>query len=263
MINLFYTLALAALLLFSPGCNKDKKQGLRVAASPVPHAEMLEYIKPALKEKGIDLIIIVTDDYNIPNRALANQEIEANFFQHQPFLDAQVNAFHYPILSIANIMVEPIAIYSKKVKSLGELKDNSVIAVPNDPTNEARALLLLQREGLIKLKDPANRQATVLDISENPKKIKFIEVDAATLPRTLDDVDAAAINTNYALQANLHPEKDGIAIENKDSPYMNVLVIHADSKDDPEIKALKEELTSDKMRSFLLEKYKGAVIPSF
>lgn len=239
------------------------KNGFKVAATPVPHAQLLEFVKPDLKAQGIDLIIVVTDDYNMPNRALANHEIEANFFQHLPFMEEQIKQFNYPIESIAKIELEPMGIYSKKIHSLSELKDNATIAVPNDPTNEARALILLQQQGIIQLDNPNNLQATVLNITYNPKHIRFIEADAAMLPRTLTDVDAAAINTNYALEAKLSPLKDALVLESKDSPYANVLVIRIGDENRPEIEALKAAMTSEKMKEFILNKYKGSVIPAF
>jgi D-methionine transport system substrate-binding protein len=234
-----------------------------VAATPVPHAQMLEFVKSELKNQGIDLIIVTTDDYNMPNRALANHEVEANFFQHIPFMEEQVKQFNYSIKSIAKIELEPLGIYSKKIHSLSELKDRATIAVPNDPTNEARALNLLQEQGIIQLEGPNNLQATVLNIHKNPKKIKFIEVDAAMLPRVLEDVDAAAINTNYALEAKLSPLKDALVLESKDSPYANVISIRIGDENRPEIEALKSAMTSEKMREFILNKYRGAIIPAF
>ncbi len=199
----------------------------------------------------------------MPNRALADKDVDANFFQHIPFLDEQVKQFHYPIESLAKIEIEPIGIYSKKITSLEDLPEGGTIAVPNDPTNEGRALLLLEQEGIIRLDNPNNLQATVLNIVQNPKKLKFIEVDAAMVPRSLQDVDAAAINTNYALQAGLVPTKDALVLESKDSPYANVIVIRTGDENRPDIQALKAAMTSDKMRTFILETYKGAVLPAF
>ena len=254
---------LAVTLLSTLSSCSSPKNGFKVAATPVPHAQMLEFVKPDLKAKGIDLIIVVTDDYNMPNRALANHEVEANFFQHIPFMEEQIKQFHYSIESIAKVELEPMGIYSKKIRSLSELKDSATIAIPNDPTNEARALSLLQGQGIIQLDDPNNLQATVLNITDNPKHIKFIEVDAAMLPRSLEDVDAAAINTNYALEAKLSPLKDALVLESKDSPYANVIAIRIGDENRPEIEALKAAMTSEKMREFILNKYKGAVIPAF
>jgi D-methionine transport system substrate-binding protein len=262
MIKQIFAFLGVSLALFFSGCS-DSKNGLKVAASAVPHAQMLEFVKPDLKSQGIDLIIIVTDDYNMPNRALADGEIDANFFQHIPFLEAQIKEFHYPIESLAKIEIEPMGLYSKKIHALSELKDGSAIAIPNDPTNEARALLLLQNHGIIELKDPKNLHSTVASILKNPKRIKFIEVDAAMLPRVLDDVEAAAITTNYALQANLSPIKDALVLESKDSPYVNIIAIRVGDENRPDIQALKAAMTSEKMREFILKTYKGAILPAF
>src|SRR5579872_784355 len=246
------------------GCAKSKPQnGLKVAASPVPHAELLEFVKPDLKAEGIDLVIITTEDYNMPNRALADKDVDANFFQHVPFMEQQMNQFHYAIESLGPIELEPMGIYSKKIRSLSQLKDGAKFALPNDPTNEARALHLLQEQGIIQLQDPNDLSSTILNISNNPKNIQFIEVDAAMLPRSLPDVDAAAINTNYALEAGLSPLKDALVLESKDSPYANVIAVRDGDENRPDIVALKKAMTSDKMKEYIEQKYKGAVIPAF
>lgn len=250
--------ALALCLLF--GCSSPKN-GLKVAATAVPHAELLEFIKPDLKEQGIDLQILVAEDYNLPNRALADKEVDANFFQHLPFLENQIEQFHYPIESIGAVELEPMGIYSHKVKSLSDIKEKGIIAVPNDPTNEARALKLFQTAGIIELDNPDNLQATVLNIAKNPKNLQFIEVDAAMVARSLDDVDAAAINSNFALQAGLSPLKNALLLEDKNSPYANILVVRKDEANRPDIQALKKALTSEKMKIFILEKYRGAILP--
>jgi D-methionine transport system substrate-binding protein len=263
MIKRAFIYGAAALLSLLSSCATSQKGGFKVAATAVPHAQLLEFVKPDLKAQGIDLVIIVTNDYNMPNRALANREVDANFFQHIPFMDAQINQFHYNIESLAAIELEPMGIYSKKIQSLSDLKDNATIAIPNDPTNEARALNLLQSQGIIQLKDSNDLQATVLSITDNPKNIKFLEVDAAMLPRSLADVDAAAINTNYALEAKLSPLQDALALESKDSPYANIIAIRTGDENRPEIEALKAAMTSDKMREFIENKYKGSIIPAF
>jgi len=261
MIKSIIALLFFSTLVFS-SCSNSKGD-LKVAATAIPHAEMLEYIKPDLAKKGIDLTIIVTDDYNLPNRALADKDVDANFFQHVPFMNSQAQEFSYPIESIASIEIEPMGIYSKKIHALSELRDKALIALPNDPTNEARALILLQREGLITLDNSANLQATITNIVSNPKLLQFLELDAAMLPRTLQDVDAAIITTNYALAAGLTPQKDALAIEDKDSPYANVLVVRIGEENRPDIQALKEALTSETMRQFILKTYHGAVLPAF
>lgn len=253
---------LVALTLCLFGCSKSPTSGLKVMASPVPHAEMLEFVRLDLEEKGIQLQVIVSDDYNIPNRALANKEIDANFFQHLPFLDEQIEQFHYPIENYAKIEIEPMGIYSKKLSNLAHLPDGATVAIPNDPTNEGRALLLFQKAGLITL-NTDSLLSIPHDVNSNPKKLKFLEVDAAMLPRSLDDVDAAAINTNYALQAGLSPQKDALVLEDKDSPYVNILVIRSVDAERPDLQALRSAMTSDKMRQFLLSCYKGAILPAF
>lgn len=252
-------LLLLSLSLF--GCMKSEK-GLKVAANAVPHAQMLEEIKPDLAAQGINLVIIVTNDYNMPNLALVHHEIDANFFQHLPFLEEQIARFNYPIEDFANIEIEPMGIYSKKVTSLSDLREGAIITIPNDPTNESRALHLLQKGGVIQL-NTDSLSATPANISWNPKKIKFVEIDSAMLPRSLHDVDAAAINTNYALEAGLLPQKDALVVEGADSPYVNVLVIRTADKDRADLQALKEALTSEKMRAFIKKEYKGAIIPAF
>jgi D-methionine transport system substrate-binding protein len=260
MIRNFIACASALLLL---SCSSESEKGLKIIATPVPHAEMLEFVKGDLKEQGINLIIVVVDDYNTPNRALANKEADANFFQHIPYMDEQIKQFGYQIQNIAKIEIEPMGIYSKKIKSLADLRDKATIAIPNDPTNEARALLLLQAHHIIQLDDPNNMQATILNIKDNPKNIRFIEVDAAMVPRALDDVDAAAINTNWALEAHFNPSQDAIVLESKDSPYANILTVRIGDENRADIQALKAAMTSEKMKQFILTKYKGAIEPAF
>ena len=240
-------------------CSKESGKKLKVAATAVPHAEMLEFVQPDLKEQGIDLQVMVVDDYNIPNRALSEKEVDANFFQHIPFLEQQKEAFHYKIDCFAKIHIEPMGIYSKKITSLADLKKGDKIAIPNDPTNEYRALALLQREGLIQINQA--KHATVLNITHNPKQLKIEEIDAALLPRVIGEVAAAVIPTNFALQAKLNPTKDALALEGAESPYVNIIAIRTGDENDPRLQALKTAMLSDKMRSFILEKYQGAIIP--
>ncbi len=258
MFNLFW----CVFFVFFAGCSKSEPT-LKVAATAVPHAEMLEHIKSDLAEEGINLKIMIVEDYQIPNRALSDKEIDANFFQHIPFIMAQVKAFHYPIKTLAKIHIEPMGVYSKKWKDISEIKEGAIFAIPNDPSNEARALALLHQHHLIVLDIPNNLHATVLNIIENPKKIKFEEIDAALLPRTFQDVDAAVIPTNFALQAGLSPLKDALIREDSSSPYVNIIAVREGEENRPEIVALKKAMTSDKMRAFILEKYHGAIVPAF
>lgn len=258
--SIFLALASLGFCFFS--CSNGKHR-FKVAATPLPHAQMLEFIRPDLKAKGIDMEVIIVEDYNIPNRALAGHEVDANFFQHIPFMEEQINQFGYKIESLAKIELEPMGIYSRKIHTLDKLPKKAKIAIPNDPTNEARALALLAAHGLIQMKDPHNLQATVIDIIKNPKNFQFLEVDAAMLPRSLEDVDAAVINTNYALAANLSPLKDALALEGKDSPYTNIIAIRIGDEKRAEIEELKAAMTSEKMKEFILKQYQGTVIPAF
>lgn len=262
MNNFLKNAALFCLLLLATACSKNEKT-LKVAATAVPHMEMLTYIEPDLEQQGIFLEIVVVDDYNIPNRALADGEVDANFFQHAPYLASQIKMFDYPIMKLAKIHIEPMGVYSKKIKALSELKDKAIISLPNDPTNEARALALLHRSGIITMDDPENIHATTLNITNNPKNITFVEMDAAMLPRTLQDVDASIIPTNFALQADLKPMIDALVREDSTSSFANVIAIRKGDENRPELVALKKAMTSEKMRAHIQEKYKGAIAPVF
>ncbi|WP_432405253.1 MetQ/NlpA family ABC transporter substrate-binding protein [Wukongibacter sp. M2B1] len=262
---LILSLALAGCTTNTPANDESKsdKTVLRVGATPLPHSEILNIIKPKLEEEGITLEIIEFTDYVKPNLALDSKEIDANFFQHTPYMESFAREHNIKLASAAKIHVEPLGLYSKKIKSVDELKDGAVISIPNDPTNEGRALILLEAKGFIKLKEGAGLEATDKDIAENPKNLLFEPIDAAQLPRTLDDVDAAVINTNYALEAGLNPSKDALIIEGSESPYANILTIRPDDKENENIKKLVEALQSDDVKSFIEEQYKGAVVPAF
>ncbi|MGE5196161.1 MAG: MetQ/NlpA family ABC transporter substrate-binding protein [Anaerolineae bacterium] len=258
----FFRCLALLLLLGSAGCAKPKNS-LKIAATAIPHAQMLEHVKKELGEQGIYLDIIVVDDYNVPNLALSNGDIDANFFQHIPFLQEQIQHFHYPIKPLASIHIEPMVVYSKKIHSLKDLSQQAVITVPNDPTNEARALRLLQKQGLIEI-EGEGENITVKNISSNPLNLRIKEIDAAMLPRTLEDAQASVIPTNFALQAGLSAKKEGLAIEDKENdPYINVIVIRDDEEDREELLLLKKSMTSESMRRFILETYQGAVVPVF
>lgn len=253
-----FALSLAALAVGSAHAAK-----LSVAATPVPHAELLEIVKPMLAEQGVELDIKVFTDYVQPNTQVADGHLDVNFFQHQPYLDSFNTEHKTELVSVALVHVEPFGAYSQKIKNISELKDGALIALPNDPSNGARALLLLQQQGLIELKDPKNILATSRDIAKNPKKLKFKELEAATLPRVLADVDLALINTNYALEAGLNPLNDALFIEGADSPYANIVVTNSDRIDNEDIKKLVNALHSDTVRNAIKEKYKGAIVPAF
>ncbi|ROL67613.1 MetQ/NlpA family ABC transporter substrate-binding protein [Pseudomonas vranovensis] len=236
---------------------------LTVAATPVPHAEILEFVKPALAKEGVDLKVKVFTDYIQPNVQVAEKRLDANFFQHQPYLDEFNKAKGTHLVSVAGVHLEPLGAYSSKYKKLDELPSTATVVIPNDATNGGRALLLLDKAGVIKLKDKSNILSTVKDIVENPKNLKFRELEAATIPRVLTQVDLALINTNYALEAKLSPEKDALVIEGSDSPYVNILVARPDNKDSEDMKKLAAALHSPEVKKFIEEKYKGAVKPAF
>jgi len=274
--KLFAALTLAATLLIT-GCGGGgepaKTDGgekpatnevtLKIGATPVPHAEILEQIKPDLKEKGITLEIVEFNDYVQPNIALNDKELDANFFQHEPYLNDFIKEHKdVKLKNAGGVHIEPMGVYSKKIKDLKELSDGATVSIPNDPTNGGRSLLLLQKAGLLKLKDGVNETATVQDIAENPKNLQIQEVEAAQLPRTLEDVDISIINTNFAMNADLNPMKDALFIEDKTSPYVNIVAVREDENRD-EIKTLVKALQSDKVKKFIEDKYKGAIVPAF
>jgi D-methionine transport system substrate-binding protein len=236
---------------------------LNVAASPTPHAEILEQCVPILAEQGIDLQIHEYGDYVIPNTAVEDGDEDANYFQHVPYLDNfnAENGTH--LVSVAGIHIEPMGIYAGKTASLDDLADGATVAVPNDVTNEARALLLLEAQGLITLSDEAGLEATPNDIVDNPKNLTFTELEAAMVPNVVSEVDIAVINSNYAMQAGFNPVTDALAIENADSPYVNVLVVKEGNENNEAIQALVAALQSDTVRDFINDNYDGAVVPVF
>ena len=236
---------------------------LVVAATPVPHAEILELIKPTLAKEGVDLEIKVFTDYVQPNVQVDQKRLDANYFQTLPYLDSFNKGKGTDLVTVIGVHVEPFGGYSKKVKSLSELKDGATIAIPNEGSNSGRALILLQKAGLIELKDPTNAVSTPKDIAKNPHNFKFKELESAMLPRVLDQVDLDMINTNYALEAGLNPATDALIIEGADSPYVNFLVARPDNKDSDAIQKLANALTSPEVKAFIAKRYNGAVLPAF
>ncbi|HWR42652.1 MAG TPA: MetQ/NlpA family ABC transporter substrate-binding protein [Sporomusa sp.] len=259
------------------GCSSGNKQSTQPAAQPaakqevtvkvgaavVPHAEILNFIKPKLKQEGINLEVVVLDDEAQLNPALQNKQIDANYFQHVPYYESVAKEKGYSFTVAAKVHVEPIGFYSQKIKSKDELKEGATIAIPNNPSNEFRALVLLQANGLIKLKEGvANFSATPRDIADNPKKLKFVEVDSAQLTRSLPDVDGAIINTNFILEAKIDP-KSALFREDANSPYANDLFVRKGDESRAEIKKLAEILTSPDVKKFIQDKYGVAVVPAF
>lgn len=256
------TLALALAASFSAAVLAQDKP-LKIGVTAGPHAQIFEQVKKIAEKDGLKIQIVEFSDYVQPNAALAAGDLDANSYQHKPYLDQQVKDRGYRIVPVGYTVNFPIGIYSKKVKNLKELKEGARIGIPNDPTNGGRVLLVFQDQGLIKLKADAGLKATPLDVVDNPKKIKFVEVDAAQLPRTLDDLDASAINTNYALSAGLAPGKDAIAQESAKSPYVNLLAVREQDKDKPWVAKLVKAYHSDEVRQFVQTEFKGAVIAGF
>ncbi len=239
---------------------------LKVGATPNPHAEILAQIKDLLAQEGITLEVVEFTDYPLINTALNDGSLDANFFQHKPYLDNYNLENKTELVSVGTVHYEPMGIFAGKTKTLEELKDGATIAVPNDTTNEARALLLLEAEGLIKIKEGAGINATKTDIVENPKNLKIEELAAEQLPRSLPDVDLAVINGNYALQGGLKVT-DALATEASDSlaaeTYANVIAVRKGDESRPEIKKLVEALNSDTIRQYIEDTYEGAVVPKF
>ena len=261
LIQFFAGLGVVASLVAAPVSAQDKT--IKIGATGGPHAEILEQVKKIAEKDGLKLQIIEFSDYIQPNAALAAGDLDANSYQHQPYLDAQVKDRGYKFVSVGTTITFPMGVYSKKIKSLKDLKSGGRIGIPNDPTNGGRALLLLQAQGVLKLKADAGLKATPLDITDNPKKVKIVELDAAQLPRSLDDFDAAVINGNFAESAGLSPTKDGIAVEASKGPYVNVIAVRAEDKDKPWVAKLIKAYHSPEIKKFVIEKYKNSVITSW
>ncbi|QTL04832.1 MetQ/NlpA family ABC transporter substrate-binding protein [Aquabacter sp. L1I39] len=236
---------------------------IKVGVTPGPHAQILEAVKPIAAKQGLDIQIVEFSDYVVPNEALNSGELQANSFQHQPYLDNQVADRGYKLVSVAQTVNFPIGIYSTKYKSLDDLPAGASVGIPNDPTNGGRVLLLLRDKGYIKLRDGVGFKPSVADITENPKKLKIVEIDAAQLPRSLPDLAAAGINTNYAKEAGLDPVKDPILREDPKGPYVNVIAVRVADKDKPYVKILVDSYRSPEVKEFILTTFKGSVLPSW
>lgn len=275
-LNLTLAAALVVSLVALTGCQSSKPaastsetapteslQVLKVGATPVPHAELLNLVKDDLLAQGIDLQIVEFTDYIKPNLSLNDGEIDANFFQHVPYQDSFNTDHGTEIVSVGTVHVEPLGLYSKKYKSVEELPNGAQIAIPSDAVNGGRSLILLADKGLIKLSESAGLEATEKDIIENPKQFKFIAVEAAQLPRVLDDVDASIINGNYALEAKLNPAKDAILLEGAESPYANILSVKKGNETDERIQKLLIALQSDKVKDYIDSHYNGGVVAAF
>ena len=252
---------LGAASLFAGAAHADET--IKVGVTGGPHAQIMEVVKTVAAKNGLNIKIVEFSDYVQPNAALAGGDLDANSYQHDPYLQAQVKDRGYKLIRVADTVTYPMGIYSKKVKTLAELQPGAKIAVPNDPTNGGRALLLLQKQGLLKLRVDAGLKATPLDIVDNPKKLKIVELDAAQIPRSLNDVDAAAINTNFAMEAGLKPKQDAIAIEDPKGPYVNIIAIREADKSKPWVAKLVAAYHSPEVKQFVESKFGGAVITAW
>lgn len=259
VLTLSVVFVLTGALLLS-GC---KSKALKIGASSVPHAEILEFAEPLLEKEGIAIKIIEFSDYVQPNLQLADGQLDANFFQHIPYLEGFASERKLDITWVAKVHIEPMGIYSKQVSSLSDLEDGAEVGIPNDDTNCGRALVLLEKAGLLKLKEGVGISATVHDVTGNPKNLNFYELDAAMLPRSLEDFGIAVINGNFALQAGLSPTGDSLFLEESDSPFANVIAVRNEDKENSAIQKLINILTGPEVKEFIEDNYKGGVIPAF
>lgn len=256
----FKTLLAAAFILVGATALAGE---LKVGATPVPHVELLNLVKEDLKTEGVDLKVVEFTDYVTPNLALAEGELDANFFQHFPYLEKFSNERGLNLVSAGKVHVEPLGVFSQKIKDIKDLSNKTTIAIPSDPSNGGRALILLHNNGIIKLNDPANLYVTEFDIVENPKKLKFKPIEAAQLPRVLPDVEAAVINGNYALEAGFSPVEDSLLLEGAESPYANIIAVKSGDESKEDIQKLLKALQSKKVSDYIGANYKGGVVPAF
>ena len=258
-MRLFAAVTIAALTV----AGAASADTIRVGVTAGPHAEIMEVVKKVAAERGLDVKVVEFTDYVIPNQALAQKELEANSFQHEPYLKAQIARAGWNIVKVANTIISPQGVYSLKYKTLAEVPEGARVAIANDPSNGARGLMILALHGLIKLKNPDDVTSSVADIIDNPKKLRFVELDAAQLPRSLQDVDLASINNNYAVQAGINPATDAIAREAASGPWVNVLAVREEDKDKPWVKQLIEAYHSEPVREFVQTRFKGTYLPAW
>ncbi|MBB94857.1 MAG: metal ABC transporter substrate-binding protein [Rhodobacteraceae bacterium] len=244
------------------GAGAALAQDIRVGVSPGEHAEIMEEVAKIAEPMGLNIDVIEFSDYVVPNQALADGDIQANSFQHRPYLENQMKDRGFDLVEVGTTINTPMGLYSNDYASPADIPDGSTIGIPNDPTNGGRGLLVLQQLGLIQLAEGTGLVPTVLDITENPKDIRIQELDAAQLPRSLADLDAAMINTNYAIASGLNPKTDSIAME-QNSPYVNIIVVRAGDEDQPWVKPLVEAYHSDEIKAFIETKYHGTVLTSW
>lgn len=263
---------IAATAVFAAGCGSSSDSGsaqadpnkeIKIGVTAGPHAEIMDEVAKEAEKQGIKIKVVEFNDYVQPNKALAEKDLDMNSFQHQPYLDNVVQKQGLKLTSIGKTILLPMAIYSHKYKSINDVQDGAKVAIPNDPSNGARALILLQQAGLIKLKNGTAVDAAVTDVVDNPKNLQFVELDAAQISRSLDDTDFACVNTNYAIPAGLNPQKDAIFVEDKNSPYANVWAVREEDKDNATYKKIVAIYQSDAIKKFIEDKYQGAILPAW
>lgn len=254
-----FPITLAAVLMTGAAFAED----ITVGVTPGQHGEIMEEVAKVAAPKGLNIRVVEFSDYVVPNQALADGEIEANSFQHKPYLDNQIRDRGFDLVSVGTTITTPMGLYSDKITSLDALEDGATIGIPNDPTNGGRALLVLQQLDVITVDPAVGLTPTVLDITDNPKNLEFQELDAALLPRSLADLDAALINTNYAVASGLDPQTDAFASESAEGPYVNIIAVRSEDKDQPWVKDLVEAYHSPEVKAFIDEKYDGNVLTSW
>ncbi len=266
--NIVLPVVAAALVFGTVACGaaspkSEENDTIRIGLSPSPHADIVKQIVPNLEKEGVKVEIIEYTDYVIPNNALAEGEIDANYFQHIPYFEEFITTNKLDLENLGGVHIEPMGVFSKKIASLDELKDGDEVMIPNDPTNAGRALLLLQSQGVIKLKDGGSVTSTEKDITENPKNLKFTALEAAAIPKSYEDATIAVINGNYAIDNGINPVKDSIAIEGKDSPYVNIVAVRKGDAAKDKFQKLIKALQSDTIKEFIEKTYDGSVVPAF
>ncbi len=250
-------------LLAACGSESDQQGPLKIGVIAGPEADLMQVAVEQARSEGLDVELVEFTDYISPNVALSDGSIDLNAFQHGPYLDRMVADRGFKLVAVANTFVYPIGAYSREIKQLDQLSDGAKVAIPNDPSNEGRTLILLHKSGLIELKDINNLEATPRDIVANPKNLKFIELEAAQLPRSLEDVELAFINSTYSVAAGLLPTRDALLVEGKDSPYVNLMVARADNQEDPRIAQLIKAFQTEAVETKALELFKGGALPGW
>lgn len=268
--KLFAAVLITTTCFFAAGCGSSSNSGasgdkkeIKMGVTAGPHAEVMEEVAKEAAKQGITIKVVEFNDYVQPNKALAEGDLDMNSMQHQPYMDNVVKKQGLKITSIGKTIILPMAVYSHKYKDIKDVADGAKVTIPNDPTNGARALLLIQQAGLIKLKNGNSVDASVTDITENPKNLQFVELDAAQIPRSLDDTDLACVNTNYAIPAGLNPQKDSILVESKDSPYANVMAVRQGDENNETYKKVLEIYQSEPIKKFIEEHFQGTILPAF